>query len=234
MRLCLISDTHGQHRSMHIPEADVLVHAGDISMRGEPEVIRDFGDWIHGLPHKYKVVIAGNHDFLFEQDKDRAIALLGADDDVIYLEDSWCQIDGFKFYGSPVQPEFCNWAFNRKRGAEINEYWKKIPKDTDVLITHGPPFGILDRATPNGPKLGCEDLARRCNELTVPLHVFGHIHGGYGKEEQGVLGSYTRLSVNASMLDEQYRHTAKHQAVELEIQRGGPKSRVYYYDRYQS
>jgi Icc-related predicted phosphoesterase len=120
------------------------------------------------------------------------------------LENSSVNIDGKTFWGSPVQPEFCNWAFNVPRGPEIKKYWDGIPDSglVDVLVTHGPPMGILDQAAPHrgSDNLGCEDLMKQV-EISKPLvHVFGHIHGGAGQQDY----RGTRF-VNASVVNEAYR-----------------------------
>jgi Icc-related predicted phosphoesterase len=96
-----------------------------------------------------------------------------------YLENSGTELLGLKFWGSPVQPEFNNWAFNVARGAAIRRYWQMIPESTDVLVTHGPPFGVLDKSLPSTPHLGCEELAKAIEQIRPQLNIFGHIHGGH-------------------------------------------------------
>ena len=207
MKLVLISDTHNRHRMFSIPDGDVLVFAGDLMTNGRrSEEIRDFNLWLGELPHSKKLVIAGNHDFLFEQHRSTRNLLTNA----IYLEDSGVEIDGVKFWGSPFQPEFCNWAFNCKRGEEIEKHWNLIPKDTDVLITHGPPAGIRDWSWHGGESLGCQNLRGAVRRVEPKLHVFGHIHGGYGEDHDGI----THF-VNASLLNEQYQPVNKPIVVEL-------------------
>ncbi len=128
-----------------------------------------------------------------------------------YLQDEGIEIDGVKFWGTPWQPEFCNWAFNLPRGKQIREKWDLIPDDTDVLITHGPPYSILDSINDGCPPLGCQDLLETVVERVNPrVHVFGHIHGGHGEEDrQGT------KYINASLLDESYGVT--HTLTEIEI-----------------
>ena len=128
MTLTTISDTHGLHRRIkNIPMADVLIHAGDVSTYGEEHQILDFLNWFSNLPHQYKIFIAGNHDFFFEREKEKYIQK-HIPTNVIYLNDSGCEINSTHFYGSPITPEFMDWAFNKKRGAEINKHWKKNTK----------------------------------------------------------------------------------------------------------
>jgi len=155
MQILTLSDTHGLHRRIgKIPDADVVIHAGDISNVGEEHQVEDFLKWFSALPHQHKIFIAGNHDFFFERETTSYIQKF-IPENVIYLNDSACEINGVNFWGSPITPEFMNWAFNRKRGNEIAKHWKLIPKNTDVLITHGPPFGKLD-TNANNYKTGCE------------------------------------------------------------------------------
>ena len=176
MRLVIIADTHGLHERIEVPEGDVLIHAGDLSMRGELEDVDAFSSWLASLPHPHKIVIAGNHDFCFERQPDEARARLTG---CIYLKDEACQVDGVRFWGSPWQPWFFDWAFNLQRGDEIAAKWARIPDDTEVLITHGPPRGHGD-LTRAGEPVGCADLLTRIGALHPAVHCFGHIHEGYG------------------------------------------------------
>lgn len=197
MRLILISDTHGRHRNFTTPPGDILIHAGDIMTDGyRSREISDFNTWLGEQPQVKKVVIAGNHDRLFESTTSAQGVLTNA----IYLENSEVEIDGLKFWGSPAQPEFYNWAFNYKRGEDIDRIWRMIPDDTDVLITHGPPSGILDTVRPGKEHLGCGNLRAATVRVKPKLHVFGHIHGGYGEFDDG-----TTHFVNASLLSESYQ-----------------------------
>jgi predicted phosphohydrolase len=150
------------------------------------------------LPHRHKVLIAGNHDWAFAREPARARALLGA---IRYLQDDAVTLDGVRFWGSPWQPEFCGWAFNLPRGPMLAARWARIPADTDVLVTHCPPHRIADR-TFDGCHAGCEALRARVAELGLSCHVFGHIHEGYGTERHA-----GTIFVNASSCDLGYRPT---------------------------
>lgn len=195
-RIVCLSDTHNSNGQIAVPEGDILIHAGDATITGTVEEIALFNEWFATLPHSFKIFVAGNHDWLFEIDNKFAISLLNKK--IIYLQDSFVEIENLKIYGSPWQPRFFDWAFNLTRGAEIAEKWKLIPTDTDVLITHGPPFGILD-LTPRGDNAGCEELRKRVEEIRPKAHIFGHIHCGYGsKDHFGV------KFINASNCDESY------------------------------
>jgi Icc-related predicted phosphoesterase len=198
-KIVLLSDTHNSHEQITVPDGDILIHAGDATNRGQIDEIVDFNRWFSQLPHKYKIFVAGNHDWLFEKRPKYSQSLLASS--VIYLQDSSVEIEGLKIYGSPWQPAFFDWAFNLKRGKQLAKKWALIPNDIDVLITHGPPFGILDE-TPRGDFAGCEELRKRVETVRPRLHVFGHIHSGYGAAEK-----FCVRFVNASNCDEDYLPT---------------------------
>lgn len=194
MQIVCLSDTHNEE--IEVPYGDILIHAGDATIRGTVDEIVEFNRWFSALPHPYKIFVAGNHDWLFEREPVRAQSLLHKD--IIYLQDTAVTIGERKIYGSPWQPRFYDWAFNLNRGLEIAEKWALIPSDTDILITHGPPQGILDK-TAYGDLAGCEELIKVVTEIRPKAHIFGHIHEGYGrKEERGM------VFVNASNCDESY------------------------------
>lgn len=197
MKICFISDTHSLHEQMLIPEADILIHAGDLSSRGERGELQVFLDWFAALPHPHKVFIGGNHDFFLEEE--RAAFLQMVPDNLIYLENEQRAVAGIKIWGSPITPYFFNFAFNRHRGKAIRCYWDEIPTDTDILVTHGPPFGIGDR-TVKGISAGCEELLEVVKNIQPRYHVFGHIHEAYGVYQQG-----GTTFVNASLVDLHYR-----------------------------
>ncbi len=190
VRLVLLSDTHGLHGDVRVPDGDVLVHAGDMSRSGRPREIEAFARFLAFRPHTHKVVIAGNHDFMFERDPVEAEGLLAPV--ATYLRDSEVTLLGLRFWGSPWQPWFHDWAFNLPRGAALAEKWALVPSGIDVLVTHGPPHGILDEARYGGP-VGCEALRAALPQIAPKLHVFGHIHEAYGSERFGAT-----LCVNAS------------------------------------
>lgn len=195
----IISDTHSKHAHYKLPGGDVLIHCGDCTSRGTlPEVI-EFLNWFADQDYSYLVMIAGNHDWAFEQNPELMLAECRTRK-IILLNDSGVTIEGVKFWGSPVQPWFHDWAFNRHRGEEIKRHWDLIPNDIDVLITHGPPYKILD-VTDRGDLTGCNDLLEAIKARNIKLHMFGHIHEARGhKYQDGV------LYVNAASLDSRYRH----------------------------
>jgi Icc-related predicted phosphoesterase len=192
MRLIGISDTHSYHRSVKVPEGDVLIHAGDITWRGELEIIKDFADWLKELPHRHKLVIHGNHEIghQYGPKREPGLAML-RDAGATYLQDSGVEIDGLSFWGSPFQPFFHNWEYNLFRGKPLADKWALIPEQTNVLTTHGGPHQILDEVERASysfagaidvQNVGCEDLAQRIKHLpNLKAHFFGHLHFNGGK-----------------------------------------------------
>lgn len=224
MKIVCISDTHSKHRELDMPEGDVLLCAGDIcfAFKGdhvaEEQHIRDFNDWIGGLGYKHVVVVAGNHDMILE-DKQRAKELLT---NCHYLDQELIEIEGFKIWGEPRQPEFFNWAFNVSR-KNMEHVWELVPENVDILLTHGPPHGFGDIAEDIHPDIfgnkrkihvGCKHQRRmidsRLNESPFKLVVGGHIHSGYGQWANGP----TRV-VNCSVVNERYNAINRPIVVEL-------------------
>lgn len=174
MRVVAVADTHCFEAELGaLPAGDVFIHAGDLLRRGTLDELRDVAAWIRGLPHPVKVVVAGNHDWCFVRERAAAVELLGPD--VVYLEDAEREVDGVRFWGSPWQPEYHDWAFNLPRGRALAEKWARIPSGIDVLITHGPPRGFGDRA-PVAGRAGCEELLQAARRVRPALHLFGHVH----------------------------------------------------------
>ena len=209
MKIICISDTHNKHRQIpprYLENEDgsieTIIHAGDVSGRGYKNEIQPFLSWYNDLPFKNKILIAGNHDYFFEDAKPEEIKqLLDQYPNITYLNDSGVEIDGIKFWGSPVQPWFYNWAFNRK-GADICKHWDLIPLDTDILITHGGPKGIgYLNLTMEGEDVGCPYLLNKISELkNLSLFIQGHIHEGHGVYQFADGATF----VNASVLNRQY------------------------------
>jgi len=196
MRIVALSDTHGRHGEMEVPDGDLLLHAGDFTKRGGRGEVEAFDRFLALLPHPHKVVIAGNHDFLFQDEPEAARSILRH---ATYLEDTEAEVLGLRIWGSPWQPWFFDWAFNLQRGPEIRAKWDLIPSGIDILLTHGPPLGHGD-VTVRGEAVGCADLLDAVARVRPRLHVFGHIHEGYGTTREGG----TTL-VNASTCDVRYR-----------------------------
>jgi len=218
-RFVCFSDTHGLHDQIpknHMPPADVLLHAGDFSNAGELEQVESLNTWMKAYPAQCKVVIAGNHDITFHEDYYQKVGAKrfhrGRDpydcrkaksllSDCIYLEDSGTEVGGYKIFGSPWQPEFCEWAFNLPRGEECRKRWAAIPKEVDILITHGPPAGRGDKCS-SGFRAGCDDLLTAIAQRKISVNLFGHIHESYGFSADDVT-----LFVNASTCTHGYRPT---------------------------
>lgn len=212
MKITLISDTHAKHRycEADLPGGDLLIHAGDFMNSGYyKREATEFFDWFSSIKgYDKKVFIAGNHDRIMENDPTWSLLTVKNYERIIYLQDegfSLYDIDtdsSIKIWGSPWQPEFYNWAFNLPRNSkEMKDRWNLIPEDTDILITHGPPFGHLDIPGGQNIRVGCEMLRYRVDEIKPKIHIFGHIHGSYGHYYDG----YTHF-INASILDEQYQY----------------------------
>jgi len=217
MKIIFISDTHTLHSQMlnEIPEGDVLVHCGDVSGRGVGSEIQDFLAWFSSLPHKNKIFIAGNHDFGFQYRDHVLQKTLESlkERNIHYLEDSGIEIEGVKFWGSPWTPPFYNWAFMLNED-EIKEKWEMIPRDTNVLITHGPPLGILDLVVYGQENVGCPALMEEIVKLKdLKVHAFGHIHEEYGTAMG--LGENGPIFINASTCTLRYKPWNKPIVIEI-------------------
>jgi len=207
MKIVFISDTHNKLSEVVVPPGDILIHAGDFTMLGKIEEFQLFNKDLEKLPHKHKIVIAGNHEFLVEHNQKLGRAILSA---ATYLQDESVVVEGLKIYGSPWQPEFGRWAFNLPRNSpSLKLVWDKIPRDTDILLTHTPPHGILDK-TNSGEKVGCEVLKQRLRDLTPRIHCFGHIHPAYGKKKVD-----KTLYINAAIVNDKYQPTNQPIVIEL-------------------
>jgi predicted phosphohydrolase len=196
IRIVVVSDTHSRHRRIVVPEGDLLIHAGDATMAGTAAELIEFNAWLGTLPHGVKLVCAGNHDWLFEKDPGMARMIMT---NARYVEDRLVTVFGLRIYLSPWQPRFFDWAFNLDRGEPIRAKWDLIPGELDILVTHGPPYGILDVSGLTGEHAGCEELRRAVRRVRPRVHIFGHIHDSYGVAvDDGI------KFVNASICDESY------------------------------
>jgi Icc-related predicted phosphoesterase len=215
MVITFISDTHTKHRYCEndLPGGDLLIHAGDVMNSGYDENdVWEFLNWFNKQEqYKGHVFIAGNHDRFFENKPNETKNILREYPKVTYLQDNSLLYvnedtnDACSIYGSPHQPEFHNWAFNLPRnGEELQNKWNNIPKDIDILITHGPAWGHLDVVPYGHLSVGCE-LLRECVDVIKPkIHVFGHVHSGYGYKFHNGTHFF-----NASVLDERYSYSNK-------------------------
>lgn len=200
MKVVFISDTHEQHEQLtNLPKADMIIHGGDITNRGKVQEVDEFIEWFARLDYKYKVFIAGNHDFHLEKYAWYEIQER-LPEGMYYLCNSSVEIEGVHIWGSPITPTFYNWAFMRDRGVNIRREWDKMPTENlDILITHGPPARVLDRCM-NGDIVGCEDLLQTVNTVKPKYHLFGHIHEGYG-----IYKGEDTTFINGSVLDHNYQ-----------------------------
>jgi len=202
LTIAVISDTHGKHRDITIPSAEVLVHCGDTVGRNSREEVVDFLQWFESQPHPVKLYGAGNHDGLYQKfPKEAREFVTQYAPSVRYLEEESIQVGGLDWFFSPYTPTFFDWYFMADRGSAIQAKWDKIPKDTQVLVTHGPPHGILDHVMDARAHQGCRNLADTIKTLPMlKAHFFGHLHLDGGKQEVHDGVTY----VNAAIMDERY------------------------------
>jgi Icc-related predicted phosphoesterase len=182
MKIWHISDTHTYHGLLKVPEGiDMVIHSGDATNPRDPyaseQEMLNFISWFGSLPIKHKVFVAGNHDLCIERNLVTKIDFMK--NGIVYLENDYAEVEGIKIWGSPFTPTFGQgWAFNKKRSA-LHDIWKEIPDDTNIVVVHGPPKGILDLAY---HQLNCiefcgdEALRKRMYLLNPKLCLFGHIH----------------------------------------------------------
>jgi Icc-related predicted phosphoesterase len=191
LRLVLLSDTHELHRGVKVPDGDILIHAGDFTRFSKSmSAIADFNTWLGELPHRHKILIYGNHEFFIETDPSRRSMLTNAH--VLINEET--EIEGLRIWGSPVTPLYSG-AFGLSSSEDRKQLYDQIPEDIDILITHGPPYGILDSVSQTGHHSGCRELFDAVMRVRPKLHVFGHVHGAHG-----ILHTNQTVFVNAVLL----------------------------------
>lgn len=213
MKIVCISDTHNLHDKIVVPEGDVLIHAGDATMRGYPHEVRAFLRWFSALPHPVKVFVPGNHDALFDtknkQFGPETRRIIEAEYPTVeVLRDRYITLqNGMIVHGSPWLSGLMHWPFGWKSFDGRMAEYMAIPDEVDILVTHGPQHGVLDKY--QGFVLGDEALALRIPQLTrLKLHVHGHIHESYGLKDHlrtrsdGTTVMWT--TVNAAICDDAY------------------------------
>ena len=206
MRIVLISDTHSLHRQLDVPSGDLLIHAGDFTLNSKPpSVVSDFNSWLGSLPHRHKVVVPGNHEFVLEEPRNR-----GAITNAILLVDSGVELEGIRIWGSPVTPLYGG-AFAKSKPEDRKRHWAEVPEGLDILITHGQPFAILDHGGGSEVREGCPQLLEPVFRALPRLHVFGHVHSGHGTLRTG-----DTLFVNASLLSEDGSLGREHVVIDLQ------------------
>ena len=220
MKIIALSDTHGLHKNAIVPDGDILIHAGDFCNWGVKDEVKSFNKWLGTLPHKHKIVIAGNHDICLDPNcRDPRTGNHKYDGHQLitnahYLENESIEIEGIKFWGSPFTPMFMDWAF-MMNDPSLEGVWAKIPEDTEVLITHGPAYGILDEvfraSRETGDCVGSTSLLKRIQKLkNLKYHLFGHIHGSYGTKKSNLDEISEKnptgecIHINASICTEAY------------------------------
>lgn len=214
VKIVCISDTHNQAQNIPggIPQCDILVHAGDITMEGNYDKLCKFSDWGGQflLPETRRICIAGNHDKTLEGDIETAVACLPH---WTYLQDQAHEVLGLKFWGTPWSPDFHpeSWGFQLERGEKARAQWQTIPLDTDVLIVHGPPYGYGDKLE-RGEHVGCRDLANRLMEVRPRLTICGHVHS-----DPGIFAAPWGTVVNACIMTEGYKPKRKPIVVNLRV-----------------
>jgi len=224
MKIVVISDTHGLHRQLELPEADMIIHAGDESSYHNPYLnekeCRDFLDWYSKLDYKYKIFVPGNHSTAIEKGlitnlelSKMAFKYLNGKLSSSYYTLIDCE-NSMTIMGSPYSLEFFDWAYQFKK-SEAKEYWNSIiPDNIDIVITHGPCYGILDKVKSPRPgedsHVGDVALLNRINEVKPKFHICGHIHEGYGIHK----GKHTTF-INASVVNERYQLTNRPIIIEI-------------------
>lgn len=218
MKIVAISDVHCRWKNLIIPECDVLISTGDYSFQGQPDVVLHFHEWLGQQNAHHIISVQGNHEVWVEKNFGAAKAIAeGACPGVYFMQEGPIEIGGVKFWCASVTPWFHDWAWNVRRGPDIKRHWDLIPEDTNVLLTHGPPYGILDivpyaDGTPK-ERAGCHDLKDRIAIVKPDIHIFGHIHHSHGQHHEDGTSYY-----NASICDEQYAPTNPVTVIDYELE----------------
>jgi Icc-related predicted phosphoesterase len=196
MKIVALSDTHTKHNQITIPKGDILIYAGDFEIRNTIDLV-EMRDWLNKLNFKYIITIFGNHDFTDKATTNYIKDVFGKK--INYLCNNAIIIEGLKIWGSSYSPLFNDWAW-MKPDNDLKEIWNIIPNDVDIVVTHCPCYGILDKAQPMGENLGSLSLRDKIKGIKPKVHLCGHIHGGYGQYTD-----YKTDYYNCSLLDEQYK-----------------------------
>src|SRR3990172_1369347 len=208
-----IADTHGFNNRVQLPDGDILIAAGDIMKYGGRDELKNFAKWAADYPHKHKIVIAGNHDFCFDKHPEESRQIL-RDHGIIYLQDQYTELEGLLFYGTPWTRTFGPFVFMLDE-IDLAKKWSLMNTMPNVLITHGPPHGILDRTVDN-ERVGSDSLMNYLIKSKIlhaerpDVHIFGHIHEGRGHYQVAGTNFY-----NASICDERYSPTNKPWIIEI-------------------
>jgi len=210
LRIVVMSDTHELHREVNAPEGDILLFCGDFTMWSKSmAAILDFNAWLGELPYRRIVLSPGNHEFFLERDPTARSLLTNA---TVLINES-VTVAGLNIWGSPVTP-LSSGAFSLSSAIDRKRLYAAIPADTDVLITHTPPYGVLDLSPGSTQPAGCKELSDAVQRIRPKLHVFGHIHGAHG-----VAHTDDTTFVNAALLGAD--GDLEHQPVVLQMRRNG-------------
>lgn len=205
MKVTVFSDTHQKHEKVKIEYCDLLVFCGDCTnykeLHKNEKEFKLFVEWFKLQPSKYKIMIAGNHDtsLLKKYNKDYL-----KDSNIIYLEHEYVYLEGKKIFGSPYTPTYGDWAFMINR-AKLGQYWEVLEENIDLLITHGPPKGILDCAENYNRIIefcGDNALMKAINKVKPKYHTFGHIHNGHGIINYGYRKIDSTNFINCSIVED--------------------------------
>lgn len=194
MKLTCLSDTHMHHKKIAMPETDMIIHAGDFTYHGEFDEVKKFLQWYGEQKAKYKILVCGNHEVEISKQPFQLLKQMCENEGIQLLHNSHTVIEGLTIFGSPNSNRFGHdWAYNSTEN-ELEDIYATILPDTDVVITHGPAYGRLDKVL-SGQLVGSMALTKRLTELSnLKLHVTGHIH-----ESRGTLLRNGVLTVNASI-----------------------------------
>ncbi len=225
MKILHISDTHGFHNLLTIPkDIDMVIHSGDSTnykdlYKNEVE-LQDFIYWYSRVKVKYKILIAGNHDITLEKNLFNIKQTL-KDNNIIYLENESVTIEGIKIWGSPFTPTFGNWSFMKARH-KLGKIWNTIPDNTDIVIVHGPPKGIMDSSFDFNnyiERCGCNALKNKILQIQPKLFLSGHIHNNKDIINAGTLklSAYKTIFSNGSVVTDGKFGTLSSQGNILEI-----------------
>jgi len=209
MKIIALSDTHKKHEYMKLEESDILLHTGDYSdsrftMRKD---FLNFVKWFEKQPAKHKIFISGNHDFMTYKNKEESLRII-ENSGLIYLEDNSITIEGLKIHGSPWTPPFYNWAYMKEESDLLELYERTLENDIDILMTHGPAYGILDKVFKYSQHVGSKSLKAKIKNLkNLKLHIFGHIHEAYGHRRIKNVDFYnvSSVKIDYQLRDSYYR-----------------------------
>jgi len=204
LKIVAISDTHAKWKNLVIPPCDILISAGDYSFTGEKHLVKNFHEWLNKQDAGHIISVQGNHETWVEKNfneaKELALSVCPA---VYFMDEGLVEIEGLKIWCSAITPEFFHWAWNRNRGEDIKRHWDLIPEGTNILVTHGPAYGILDSVlyanSDFKEHVGCVDLADAIKRIKPDVHICGHIHSAHGQVHIDGTSYY-----NASICDEIY------------------------------